>query len=401
MKGLRVLLTNHGLAERAGSELYVRDVALELRARGLRPAVFTRVPGLVSDELISAGVPVVGDLADLDAEPDLIHGHHHLEAMTAMMAFPNVPAVYMCHGTHAAAEYPPRFPSIRRYIAVSASTRHRIHSACDVPVDDVAVLPNFVDVTRFPPRVPLPDQPRSLLILNKLATGQNFGGLIAEVAESRGMTVRILGKASGSVSDDPASQMAASDLVVATGRTALEAMATGCQVLVAGESGLGGMVTSSRFDQMRSANFGRESMVLPLDRNGLVAELARYDPVDARAVQTLVREQATLPVAVDRLMGVYQQALDEPFELDPAAALSAAADYLDGHGASIRTADELIQERTDLQDQIRLAEAEAAERSHDLMVLHTELMRRTGIRGSTSGLARDARTWIKRRRGDR
>ncbi len=79
MSSLRVLITNNTLANRAGSELYVRDLATALLARGHKPVAYSTVLGEVADELRAATIPVINDLALLTAQPDIIHGQHHYE----------------------------------------------------------------------------------------------------------------------------------------------------------------------------------------------------------------------------------------------------------------------------------------------------------------------------------
>jgi hypothetical protein len=59
---VRVLITNNTLAARAGSELYVRDLALALLARGHQPIAYSRRLGEVAAEIRRATVPVVDDL---------------------------------------------------------------------------------------------------------------------------------------------------------------------------------------------------------------------------------------------------------------------------------------------------------------------------------------------------
>ena len=100
MNGLRILITNTALDVRAGSELYVRDLATALLARGHTPIVYSPVLGDVAREIREATIPVVDDLAAIGTAPDVIHGHHHLETLTALLWFPGVPAVSMCHGWH-------------------------------------------------------------------------------------------------------------------------------------------------------------------------------------------------------------------------------------------------------------------------------------------------------------
>ena len=61
--GLRVLVTNRVLANRTGTELYVRDLALGLLRRGHHPVAYSPLLGKVAEELRAASVPVVDDLA--------------------------------------------------------------------------------------------------------------------------------------------------------------------------------------------------------------------------------------------------------------------------------------------------------------------------------------------------
>ena len=93
---MRVLITNNTLAGRAGSELYVRDLALALLRRGHSPLAYSTNLGEVARELLTATVPVVDDLDDIGAAPDIIHGHHHLDTMTALLHFDRTPAIYLC-----------------------------------------------------------------------------------------------------------------------------------------------------------------------------------------------------------------------------------------------------------------------------------------------------------------
>ncbi len=48
---MRILLTNNSLGGRAGTELYVRDIAIELMRRGHRPVAYSTKLGTVAEEL--------------------------------------------------------------------------------------------------------------------------------------------------------------------------------------------------------------------------------------------------------------------------------------------------------------------------------------------------------------
>ena len=90
---LRVLITNIEMWPRTGTVTYVRDLALELRRLGHRPAVYTLRAGPVAEELQAAGIPVVTRLDRLPERPDVIHGHHLATAMSPVQDLPGVPAI--------------------------------------------------------------------------------------------------------------------------------------------------------------------------------------------------------------------------------------------------------------------------------------------------------------------
>jgi hypothetical protein len=64
---IRVLFSNNTLAYRAGSELYVRDVAIRLKRRGHHPVAYSTILGPVAEDLRAAGVPTIDDLRLLAA----------------------------------------------------------------------------------------------------------------------------------------------------------------------------------------------------------------------------------------------------------------------------------------------------------------------------------------------
>src|SRR6266851_3724613 len=157
--GLRILITNNTLDRRAGSELYVRDLATALLKRGHTPVAFSTILGDVARELRAATIPVIDNLDALTTPPDIIHGQHHVETMIALLHFPDTPAIYFCHGWLPWEEAPPHFPRILKYVAVDQTCRDRLVFENGIPKNRVQVLLNFVDLERFKPRGPLPSCP--------------------------------------------------------------------------------------------------------------------------------------------------------------------------------------------------------------------------------------------------
>ena len=311
MRPLSVLFTNHTLADRAGSELWVRDVARTLVRRGHRPIAFSLVTGPVAIELREATVPVVTDLANVAVPPDLIHGHHHVETLIAALHFPGVPIVHFCHGWVPWEERPLKHPAIVRYVAVDNTCADRLILEEGIPADRVDRLLNFVDLDRFVPRDPLPAKPRRGLIFSNHAREDGYAAVIREACREARIDVTIAGAASGRVLDHPESVLAGVDLVFAKGRAALESMAVGCGVVLADPRGAGPLVTSSDFDRMRGLNFGVRLLQERHDLAWYRQQIAGYDAADAAHVSARVRSEAGLDAAVDRLLDVYARALED------------------------------------------------------------------------------------------
>ncbi len=88
-----------------------------------RPQVF-----ILTDGSGRAGQPRIASTSrylekfDLRPAPDIIHGQHHAETMTALLHFASVPAVFFfCHGWRPPEEEPPLFPRSARTEAAPSS----------------------------------------------------------------------------------------------------------------------------------------------------------------------------------------------------------------------------------------------------------------------------------------
>jgi hypothetical protein len=328
---LRILLTNRSLDERAGSELYLFELATRLLARGHSPLAFSPRLGKVAAALREATIPVVDDLNAIGEPPDLIHGQHHTEAMTALLHFPEVPALFVCHGWQPWEEIPPRFPRILRYVAVDLVTRERLVSEQGIPPARVEVVLNFVDLDRFQPRPPLPEKPRRALVFSNQASEQTFLPTVREACARFGIALDVVGLASGGPVDRPEKLLPDYDFVFAKGRAALEGMAVGAAVVLCDRVGAGPLVTSAELDRLRPLNFGIRTLRHPVTPGFLASQIERYDPADAAEVSRRIRSTAGIEGSVDRMVGLYEEVLAEHRERGnpPAGEESrAAAAYL-------------------------------------------------------------------------
>lgn len=304
---MRILITNIRMAMRSGTEIVVRDLALRLSERGHQPMLYTPDIGALAGELIAAGIPVLDDLGRVEQEPDIIHGHHTIPAAEAIMAFPRRPAIWLCHDATAWFDAAPRFAQVRRYFAVDETCRERLVAGDGLAREAVGILPNAVDLRRIPPRTqPLPSAPRRAVSLVKHSAPI---ALIREACLRLGLAMEAHGQGVGQETSEVEDLCAKADLVFATARTALEAMATGAAVILVDGRGFGGLVTSANFDLFRRLNFGLGVLRAEVSVEALVQSIGSYDPVDAARVGARVRAEADLDKAVDRLEQIYAEVI--------------------------------------------------------------------------------------------
>ncbi len=311
MRGLRILITNHFLRGRTGSELYVCELATNLLRRGHTPIVYSPQLGPTARELRKTTVPVVDNLDALSSTPDLIHGQHHVETMSALLRFPNTPAVFFCHGWLPWEETPPKHPRIQRYVAVDDTCVDRLVAESGIPEQQVSVILNSVDLGQFLPRPALPDKPTRALVFSNGAKDTTHLGAVREACLRRGLTLDVIGADAGNVSSRPQDVLGQYDIVFAKARCALEALAVGSAVVLCDTVGVGPMVTTSELDRLRRLNFGVRALRQQIDAGVLEKEIARYDSNDATQVSQRVRADAGRDAAIDQIIALYQEVIDE------------------------------------------------------------------------------------------
>lgn len=315
MSGLRILITNFKLEGRTGSELFVRDVALGLLEAGHRPVVYSPRLGGLASEIRRETVPVVEDLGKLSAAPDCIHGQHVNETLTALLHFPSTPAVYFCHDWYFPEDYPPRSPRVLRYAAADEQCYDKLVCERGVPEERARVVGQFVDLERFVARGPLPERPRRAAVLCNHTKENEYLRAAREACARRGLALDVYGAGVGNPCRRPEETLREYDVVFAKGRAALEAAAVGAAVVVYWWRRLGPPVKAREFEALRAGGFGKRSMGPELSPAEFGREVGRaleeYDPSDAAEVSRLVRERAGRGAAVDELLDLYQEAMEE------------------------------------------------------------------------------------------
>ena len=225
-RGLRILITNRILLTRTGTEVYVRDLATSLLGRGHLPIVYSPHLGEMAAEIRGHTIPVVDDLAQVGTPPDVIHGHHGPETLAALLAFPGVPAVAVCHSWWAGRKR-------RCDSRVSPATSRSITPAATAWCASTACpTRRCTSAERRRPRASRPRStpggpgPRAGLrnAGRRLPAGDRGG------VPTRGIAVDVAGFRAGKVLDRPEQVIGQYDLVFAKARR-LEAAAVGTAVV--------------------------------------------------------------------------------------------------------------------------------------------------------------------------
>ncbi len=335
MTGLKVLITSFMCVQRTGLEVYVRDLALGLQQRGHVPIIYSPLLGELAQKLRSKTIPVVDDLNAIGAFPDIIHGHHHMETMTALLHFPGVPAIYFCHDSFSPLDSPPPSPRLLRFVAVDQPCYEKLVFEHGVPAERARRLLNFVDGARFEPRAALPSRPRHALLYGNYATEDANLGAVREACSRAGLQLDVVGLGVGNNITEPEKLLGKYDIVFAKSRAAAEALTVGTAVVIYCMRSVGPMVTVSELERLLPLNFGIRAMRTHSTPESLTEalsrEIARYDPQDAAEVSSRVRSLLTSDKAIDEILSLYGEVITEHRNAgtsDSLAEARAAAAYI-------------------------------------------------------------------------
>ncbi|KAA0074603.1 glycosyltransferase [Tardiphaga sp. P9-11] len=305
---MKILFTNIQLSHRSGTEIVVRDLAQRFGEAGHEVTIYAPALGEFANEVRSDDIRVIDDLREFDGVPDIIHGHHTLPTAEAIIAFPSVPAIWVCHGAQSWFDQLPPFTQVRRIFAVDDTCRSRLVTEGVAP-ERIDILPNAVDLRRFQTRTtPLPARPARAVSLVKHSGPIE---LIVEACRVKGIPLELHGHGVGRPIGDIERVFAENDLVFATARTALEAMAVGAAVILVDGRGFGGLVTSRNFENGRRLNFGLGLLKRDPTLELLIGAIEDYDPLDAAVVSKKVRSEAGLDCLVARLEGIYSSTISQ------------------------------------------------------------------------------------------
>lgn len=261
--------------------------------------------------------------------PDIIHGQHHMETMIAVLSFPSTPAVFFCHGTVPWQECPPVHPRILRYVALSKLTARRLHIERNLPAERIETIPNHIDLSSFPAH-----PPRTLLkraaVCSRTAPDPSMVSAIRGICEPRGISVDVFWNWTKGTVKDADKIFSDYDLVFSSGRTALEAMASGCVVSTVTENRLGPLIGWDNFAERRDFNFSLALWEHSSTDEKLGKQLDAFQPAAHRRMVDHIRSSYGIDAGTELAIQVYEKALVEwkTLSLEPIGERLAIRDYL-------------------------------------------------------------------------
>jgi len=310
----KVALANRSLRRRAGTELWVSDVARYLTRCGAEVIAYSPDLGPVSSELAKSGIRVSSSVAEVRAfSPGVCLLHHFEDTRSLASHLTGTPTkiLNISHGALPRAELP--MPDgAARYCATSVTAKTVVWLLTDAEWNSIPILPNFFDEVRFRHVRASADGRKALLYSSRTSEKQ-----IDALRDALTQSAYVLTTAGQkrTLVDRPEELLPAHDLVFAVGRSAIEALASGCAVILWDQGVVGPLITPQNFWQCVCTNFALTSMQLPvcMPHEGhyerwIKSQLAEMSADQSREVTRMTRTYLSLESVGHHLLDVLNEA---------------------------------------------------------------------------------------------
>lgn len=321
---MRVVVVNQRLAKRTGTELATWEVGRALARRGHSVTVMAPILGPLAEEIAEEGMVSVSPLNSIRDRPDVIHLNHLTPIADVTAKFPGVPILLQWH-TFVPVNLRIPHADISVVCGVTPTINNEIALSTGRMPD--AVLGNYVDLSQFTPRTTrLPDAPKKWLLVGQQRGSRRYVWNVLRAAMARQARLSFVGpRFFKRIANLPA-YAAEFDLVIASGRCALESLAAGASVIVGDTKGLGDIVTMENVEMYRIGNFSCGTFGGPMSYRGLLTAVDRYDPEVASMAAKWIRDQAAIKHGAARFEQLYQLAIDRAKQRRPCVVASPVID---------------------------------------------------------------------------
>lgn len=286
---MRVLVSNHWLKKLGGSETFTYALSGELVRKGHDVDIFTNVPGMVSNGIVTD----FGVGTKLRDSYDLILANHH----TTVDSIHGLgPVIQTCHGTIPKLER----PSAKATKTVAISKEIAKHIGAD------HIIWNGIDCGRFRPKKQLNVRPKNILslvhsdeanrIIHKACRDMNIGF----------MSINKYKKQIWEVEE----RINRADLVISLGRGAYESMACGRPVIVFDsrpyQKMLGdGYVDSSNIHDIMENNCSGRKYKKEFTVEKMKSEIMKYKKSDGEFLREFAFGNLNIEKQVDKYFDIF------------------------------------------------------------------------------------------------
>lgn len=326
---MKILMTNHALHARGGSESYLEVVAAELRALEHEVHVFSPQCGMVAERLKGLGFPVHERPEDIPRDIDVIHGQHSDAVGLVRSALPTTPLVFITHSWYIPIEDPLTSLGIGAFVALNDLTYDRLlaHRATEnLPIYRLT-QPVHVSTGDLE-RTALPEVPQKAVAVSRSLSKVTIE--LKQACKDLGIDFTVVGSAD-SESDDARVEMMSADIVFAIGRTALEAMAAARSVFILSETNRSGWVTSKTYQSLERDGF--TGLKSPEDGRPILESLHEYNSSFGVEARKFVLRNHVAQQHASSLVEIYKSTIPVPaqhIEFDSLGNLALRAWALEG-----------------------------------------------------------------------
>jgi hypothetical protein len=299
----RLALSNCQLISYTGSELWTEEAALALAQLGLPIITYAPKLGALADRMRQNGLLVTDD-PEVVAQfaPTLLHLNHYAAAAPMLSSVRNKPAIVnMVHGLLPRPGLP-GLEGVNQYCAVGLHAVAKTHLLTGRPWDSIRMLPSFFDPAKFPSYSDRERGRNALLFSSK--TSPAHRERLTALLSACGYSLDHVGYG-GVPSAAPGELLPNYDIVFAVARSAVEALACGCAVVLWDDGLVGPMVTGADFWLSVAANFSMVGDVLPRCAiDSPASEPWLYEQIGALDQAREVCDLAQTYLSIDRVMPI-------------------------------------------------------------------------------------------------
>lgn len=322
MKPLKILLGNNTLSLLAGSETWVKTLALQLKKLGHSVHGFSPELGIIARQLEEKGVSCFDQLPTSGVKPfsflledtsqheyDIIISNHHQVVSFLRKLFPKTPIISTIHGIiHKmdngrgqevnAPEHPALEAGVNQFVAVSEEVSDILRK--DYGLDSM-IIRNFFDTEKYDAKRPVNEKPQVFFINTNYALPNDPEiAVLREVVKHYGAKLIAAGQNFG-ITDDVTKALEDADVVLGMGRSVLEGVCAGRLGIVHGRWGTGGVIAEDTVGEIRKQNFsGRNSHGKIWTKEQFIEAIDRYyNPATISWGREYVRSQHNVVHAAD------------------------------------------------------------------------------------------------------